>query len=393
MTLDLEAGRRAGAAKVREFKQRQLRAQRNLQPDPDPDTPPPNGSDAPQPFPIVWSEDAQPVLQSTALITGVVARGEFSIWYGAYGSGKSFVAIDVFYHVAAGKNWNGYRVYKAPVLYVTLEGRARFPNRVAAVRERYDWPNVWFAHSTVSVDLRTQPNDALRLVATARQIMARCGVDTICVVIDTYTRALAGGSDVKPEHVNPFLANVALITEAIPEAHVAVIHHAGKDEAKGPRGWSGLPAAVETEIELTRKGDIRTLSVTKQRDDQDGAQIAFRLETVILGNNQFDEPVTSCIVEYLDVTPAGRAKLSPQLQFALDQLHRAVADDGKIVPASSYTPERARGTTIEIWRNYCYRAGISPSDNAGVLSPRLQSRLSRSPAPPFNRHLDKLGLG
>jgi len=64
------------------------------------------------------------------------------------------------------------------------------------------------------------------------------------------------------------------------------IHHCGKDQAKGMRGWSGTRAAIDTEIEIT--GDeatgLRSAEITKQRDlPGKGDRIGFRLEQVNLG--------------------------------------------------------------------------------------------------------------
>lgn len=60
-------------------------------------------------------------------------------------------------------------------------------------------------------------------------------------------------------------------------AHVAVIHHCGKDEARGARGHSSLRAAVDTEIEISRADGetISTVRVTKQRDMAIGDPLPF----------------------------------------------------------------------------------------------------------------------
>ncbi|KAF0146125.1 MAG: ATPase AAA [Rhodospirillaceae bacterium] len=60
--------------------------------------------------------------------------------------------------------------------------------------------------------------------------------------------------------------------------HVALIHHAGKEESRGARGWSGLSAAVDTEILVK---DM-TATLTKQRDGETGLQVKFSLAKVSL---------------------------------------------------------------------------------------------------------------
>jgi hypothetical protein len=81
------------------------------------------------------------------------------------------------------------------------------------------------------------------------------------------------------------------------------IHHCGKDQARGMRGWSGMRAAIDTEIEVTvdEVTGLRTAEVTKQRDlPGKGERIGFRLEPVHLGFNRWGSPRGSCVVVAAD---------------------------------------------------------------------------------------------
>lgn len=49
-------------------------------------------------------------------------------------------------------------------------------------------------------------------------------------------------------------------------ATVVLVHHAGKDTSKGARGWSGLRAAADAELEVVRSPEGRLLRVTKQKE-------------------------------------------------------------------------------------------------------------------------------
>jgi len=55
---------------------------------------------------------------------------------------------------------------------------------------------------------------------------------------------------------------------------------------------------------VLRSDELRSISVTKLKDGQDGANIGFKLHTVILGEDEDGDDITSCIVEY---TNTGRA--------------------------------------------------------------------------------------
>jgi hypothetical protein len=79
-----------------------------------------------------------------------------------------------------------------------------------------------------------------------------------------------------------------------------LVHHCGKDEARGSRGHSSLRAAVDTEIELHRPegGNVTTARVTKQRDLEGGQLFPFSLEPMNLGVNRWGEVVSSCVVRH-----------------------------------------------------------------------------------------------
>jgi hypothetical protein len=93
------------------------------------------------------------------------------------------------------------------------------------------------------------------------------------------------------------------------KAHFLLIHHSGKAAAAGARGWSGIRAAVDTEIEVTDSPAGKCCEITKQRDlPTKGERIGFRLDVVTLGNTKWGAPATSCVVVAADapVKKAGK---------------------------------------------------------------------------------------
>jgi hypothetical protein len=70
------------------------------------------------------------------------------------------------------------------------------------------------------------------------------------------------------------------------------------------RGWSGMRAAIDTEIEITETEAGRCAEVTKQRDlDGKGDRYGFRLEGVRIGINRWHAERTSCVVVSIDAPP------------------------------------------------------------------------------------------
>ena len=66
------------------------------------------------------------------------------------------------------------------------------------------------------------------------------------------------------------------------KTHLCIIHHSGKDLAKGARGHSLLRAATDTELEVAN----HVIRARKQRDMEEGIPTAFEFITVDLGENK-----------------------------------------------------------------------------------------------------------
>ena len=102
----------------------------------------------------------------------------------------------------------------------------------------------------------------------------------------------------KVKEMGRALSNLDIIRQAT-DATIMIIHHAGKDLTRGLRGWSGIRAAADAEIEVSGGGDNRLFKVTKMKDGDDNIQLGFRLDTLIVGTDSDGDGETSCVVEYI----------------------------------------------------------------------------------------------
>ena len=115
------------------------------------------------------------------------------------------------------------------------------------------------------------------------------------IVVDTLSRAMAGGDENGPTDMTAFIANLDALRNAT-GAHIMIVHHSGKDTAKGARGHSSLRAATDTEVELEVDGKIRTATATKQRDLEPQEPIVFQLKVHELGRDEDGDAVTTCTI-------------------------------------------------------------------------------------------------
>lgn len=251
-----------------------------------------------KPAPIFWANEALPVLKSAYLVKGWLGAGQMSVVYAPSNVGKSFFCLDIAYCVAANIPWQGCKVRGGPVLYLATEGGNAFRNRVYALQQEYGADNVPLAVRPSPVNLLRPDADLPALGALCAEIEAQYGKLGL-IVVDTLSRAIAGGNENGPEDMTAFIANVDALRDHT-GAHVMIVHHTGKDTAQGARGHSSLRAATDTEIEIENDEGLRTATATKQRDLEPKQPIAFQLKVHEIGNDDDGDAVTTCTIMAAD---------------------------------------------------------------------------------------------
>ena len=236
--------------------------------------------------------DINPELARPELVEGVLEHGAMSVLYGESNTGKTFVAMDLAFHVATGRPWMGRHTERGLCVYIAAEGGSGARKRVKALRTHYDvTTGIPFALVPCSVDLSGKGADVQPILNLIMDAQKACGQSPALVVVDTLSRAMAGGNENASEDMTAFVANVDRLRTKT-KAHLLVIHHSGKDKARGARGHSSLRAATDTELEVAD----RTVTAAKQRDMDPAAPIGFDLLPVTIGANARGKPVTSCVL-------------------------------------------------------------------------------------------------
>jgi hypothetical protein len=249
--------------------------------------------------PIFWLKDAEPVLTSSYLVKGWLGRGQMSVVYGPSNVGKSFFCLDMALCISANVEWQGSKVKGGPVLYLATEGGNAFQSRCVALRKQYGIFDAPLAVRPSPVDLLRPEADLASLIELCKQIEADMGEPLAMIVIDTLSRAMAGGDENGPTDMTSFIANADALRD-VTGAHIMIVHHSGKDTAKGARGHSSLRAATDTEIELEVDGKMRTANATKQRDLEPQEPFVFTLKVHELGKDEDGDAVTTCTIEQAD---------------------------------------------------------------------------------------------
>ena len=227
--------------------------------------------------------------------------GAASVIYGASNSGKTFFALDLAAHIATGKKWQDKEVERGAVLYIALEGTQGAVNRIKAMKMRGILPDgapLYVCFSPVNLLDPTHPAAITRMI---QSVTSEATLQVRFVIIDTMARAMAGGDENSGQDMGTAVKTIDIV-RAETDAHVSIIHHCGKDAARGARGHSSLRAAIDTEIEIVHpEGDkFRTATVVKQRDLATIPPLCFSLDTVEVGRNHRGKSITSCVVKAED---------------------------------------------------------------------------------------------
>ena len=230
------------------------------------------------------------------LIQGLLTVGDCSVWYGDSNTGKTFVLLDAACAVARGVPWFGRQVERGLVVYLAAESPSSVRSRIQAYQLHHGVKVPHFAIVQTPIDLFDGDTDTDNVVQVVKVLEGETGQKCRLIVGDTLARLSAGANENAGQDMGLVVRRIDRIRREC-GAHVAVIHHSGKQAANGARGWSGIRAAVDTEVEVTDTPAGRCIEVTKQRDlPTKGLRIGFRLEPLKLGRGKWDTPVTSCVV-------------------------------------------------------------------------------------------------
>ena len=263
-----------------------------------------SASAPPQPEPryrLLTAGDLQELPPLAWCVRGVLPAVGVAALFGPSASGKSFLGFDLAAHISEGRAWFGHRVTAAPVVYVALEGEAGFKLRAEA------WEQAHGRKLPAGLRLVLQgfklTDDVPDLAAA---ILAAVGAGAV-VFVDTLNRAAPLADENSSRDMGEILEGAKQL-QRLTAGLVVLVHHTGKDAARGLRGHSSLFAALDAAVEVSRDGERREWKVSKSKDGADGDAHPFRLEVVQLLPDSDGEPVSSCVVRR-DVSAADVAQV------------------------------------------------------------------------------------
>ena len=267
------------------------------------------------------------------LIDGLLPEGGFTSVFGDPATGKSFLALDLALHIAAGREWCGKAVRQGAALYIAGEGHAGMGQRIQAwgIHHGVDVADLplFVSNSGVLIDT----TDGAKMLEEALDALPREHWPPRLVVIDTRSRCL-DGDEASTQDMARFINNLDL---TLPEMTTKLtVHHAGHANKDRSRGTSSWLAALDTEFRVEKRPDGQVvLSTTKMKDAEEPPPMAFRVQKVVI-----DEELNGSIVLLSTGEVVGKVlpRLSDSMSFAL-QILRKMTLGGRGVRRSDWCQE------------------------------------------------------
>jgi archaellum biogenesis ATPase FlaH len=251
------------------------------------------------------------------LVEGILVQGECSMVFGDSNSGKTFMMIDMAAAISRGSNWMGRRTEQGVVVYLATESPASVRMRLQGYQLQNEVELPDFVIVQTPINLFDSEDDMNKVVETIKLIEAKRGNKVRLIIGDTLARLSAGANENSGQDMGLVLKRVERMQTRCQSA-MLLIHHCGKNAALGARGWSGVRAFIDTELEVIAETTARCLEVKKQRDlNSKGVRIGFDLEPIYLGLSKWGAAVSTCVIRSAAVPEATQGKRQSEVGGAI----------------------------------------------------------------------------
>jgi hypothetical protein len=222
---------------------------------------------------------------SNWLIKHQIGMNDVVVVFGASGTGKSFLVLDMAVCIASGIKFHGKGVTKTNVYYIAGEGNYGLDDRLLGFFRHYvelgEHVNVHgFRSSEQPASLMSADN--AKLVAEDIRQFERNQGPVGLIIVDTFHRNLGEGDENSAKDMATFLSNVDAYLKPF-NATVLIVHHSGLNNTSRARGSSSLRAALETEIMVETEGELMVVTNTKMKNRESPPALKFNLLPIALG--------------------------------------------------------------------------------------------------------------
>jgi len=229
----------------------------------------------------------------------LIPDDSLGMFFGASGTYKSFIALDHCLHVAHGMQWAGRKTRPGGVVYVAAEGGAGIYRRVQAWHQAHGvslTPNFHVCITPLVLSI----SEHVEALASAIEALP---TKPTLIYIDTLSQTFEGDENSATD-ISAYLRLINASIRAKFNCSVIVIHHSGHNATERPRGSSAITANVDFMVGIYKPEGtsmMARLDVIKQKDGDKLTHQAFKLNRVVLGQDEDGEELTSLSADFSDI--------------------------------------------------------------------------------------------
>lgn len=246
-------------------------------------------------YKIYSREDLRRLPKQQWLVHGVLPLQGSAAIFGAPGTGKSFLALDLAVRISEGiDQWFGVGVKQRDVVYMALEGGGGIRKRIDAweIENSREVKNLQLVIGEFNLKNSEHVSGFLKDMTP---ILDKGWV----TFIDTLNQASPGSDENSSVDMGLLLAAAKRIANESGGV-VILIHHSGKDGSRGLRGHSSMNAAMDLTIEVKKEGLGNSWNTHKVKDGDDGINKHFTLAVHTTSGSTLEEHETSCAIRSVE---------------------------------------------------------------------------------------------
>lgn len=307
-------------------------------------------------IPIRWHGDRPPE-PPPQLIKGLIPETGTGLLSGQWGTGKTFIGIDLSGAVMTGSSFAGDRVVRrGGVLFIAAEGASQVPIRLAGLVEARirpatiaanltgselppeRLPFAWIEECPPLTDRASIEVLSAIARAVADDLEAKHGVPLVLIIVDTMAAA-AGFTDENDAAQGQRAMNALAELSRRTGAFALVVDHFGKLTETGTRGSSAKEGAADVVLALLADREINgtttnhRMAVRKVRGGIAGYEKPYGLDIVDLGGDEHGDRVTTCAISWTiePERPAAKERWPKSLKIFKAALSAVIDADGKVL--------------------------------------------------------------
>jgi len=219
----------------------------------------------------------------------VLPADSIGVMFGAPGTFKSFIALDMALHVAHGLPWLGKKTKQGAVIYIAAEGGTGLMRRVRAWHQARNlaWDDIPFHVVPSAVMLSSRASDVVEAAGLV-------GIEPILVVADTKSQTDEGEENSSTDTAHYF-RELGVWFRELWACAILVIHHSGHSATERPRGSSAIVGNVDFMFGVFRdeKEMMATMVCERQKDGELFDPVPFSLTSHTVGHDEDGEAINS----------------------------------------------------------------------------------------------------